>query len=605
MPGVTHSDPLVTITIEKYKDKLNAYSDELVTLNISKQESHRKIDFLRRNLKTIEFELQNLSDKKNELLKELNSVKVTASLLDARVKDLTQAIDDLNHSIHQLENQPRIPSFQSTRRNSFLRSMDQTVPWVELIALIEPHYAKLKDIEDEQEIQRMLRVYLIQHWFKLTPKALEENLHDSLSMRDFVGTLRDSQSLPDRLSIESFIHFLNVNELDKVILTKVQEKLILKGLTVSNGKIIDASLSKLSDVKLVPSDQPSSPDISLSPIKVTKPTELTRPTTSSSLTPLVNNSPNLSPNLATTVNTVTTPVSGSVSGSSTTPLPPAKPLAPKIIKNKLSFFDYLSTYGEPKKLITDIVTEFHALVVEKKETRHYLFNANIDNLIADQNNFVSYIFPKERISQSNPIAQTAPPTMRIAISTFDEIANMLTYLLVDHYKVERKTAPTAAAHILELIEETRCQIEDTNQTVWKPIELKASLIERFFSMKGFICRSTSASEISILGGLEFPLSVLIDASARCIVLKAVCKANDWANLDDITSLKDTLNEKVSSLNFDVNVIDEKPILTTQYCVPYSRGVPNRLLLKVCQSFAGAIAKGLEIDETNLMVKPST
>ncbi len=602
MPGVTHSDPLVTITIEKYKDELSAYSDELITLNISKQESHRKIDFLRRNLKTIESELQNLSDKKNEILKELNSVKVTASLLDARAKDLTHAIDDLNHSIHQLENQPHKPSFKSTRRNSFLRSMDQTVPWVELIALIEPHYVKLKAIEDEHEISRMLRAYLIQHWFKLSPKGLEENLHDSLSMRDFVGNISDSQSLPDRFTIERFTQFLNANGLDKIILTKVQEKLILKGLTVSNGKLIDASLSNLSDVKLVPPDQPRSPAGSLSPNGVSKPTEFTRPATSTPLTPLEKNSPNSYPTLATTV---TTTGSGSGSGSSATPLPPAKPLEPKVIKNKFSFFDYLSTYGEPKKLITDIVTQFHELVVEKKETRHYLFNANIDNLIADQNNFVSYIFPKERISQSNPIVQTAPPTMRIAISTFDEIANMLTYLLVDNYKVERKTAPTAAAHILELVEETRCQIEDTNQTVWKPIELKASLIEQFFSMKGFICRSTSPTEITILGGLEFPLSVLIDASSRCLVLKAVCKANDWATLDDITSLKDTLNEKVTALNFDVNVIDQKPVLTTQYFVPYVRGVPNRLLFKVCKSFAVAIAKGLKIDETDLMVKPST
>ncbi len=600
MPGVTHSDPLVTITIEKYKDELSAYSDELITLNISKQESHRKIDFLRRNLKTIESELQNLSDKKNEILKELNSVKVTASLLDARAKDLTQAIDDLNHSIHQLENQPHKPSFKSTRRNSFLRSMDQTVPWVELIALIEPHYVKLKAIEDEHEISRMLRAYLIQHWFKLSPKGLEENLHDSLSMRDFVGNIADSQSLPDRFTIERFTQFLNANGLDKIILTKVQEKLILKGLTVSNGKLIDASLSNLSDVKLVPPDQPRSPAGSLSPNGVSKPTEFIWPATSTPLTPLENNSHNSYPTLATTVTTT-----GSGSGSSATPLLPAKPVAPKVIKNKFSFFDYLSTYGEPKKLITDIVTQFHELVVEKKETRHYLFNANIDNLIADQNNFVSYIFPKERISQSNPIVQTAPPTMRIAISTFDEIANMLTYLLVDNYKVERKTAPTAAAHILELVEETRCQIEDTNQTVWKPIELKASLIEQFFSMKGFICRSTSPTEIAILGGLEFPLSVLIDASSRCLVLKAVCKANDWATLDDITSLKDTLNEKVTALNFDVNVIDQKPVLTTQYFVPYGRGVPNRLLFKVCKSFAVAIAKGLEIDETDLMVKPST
>ena len=59
------------------------------------------------------------------------------------------------------------------------------------------------------------------------------------------------------------------------------------------------------------------------------------------------------------------------------------------------------------------------------------------------------------------------------------------------------------------------------------------------------------------------------------------------------------------MNFDVNVIDQKPVLTTQYFVPYGRGVPTRLLFKVCKSFAVAIAKGLEIDETDLMVKPST
>ena len=539
MSAIQFSDPMVLLEIEKNREKLSTYTEDLDSLEFSKQENDSKTSTLQRKLKNIEADIAVLVERKNGVLKDLNDLKVTGNLLNARARDLSESIKDLESMIYKLENQPIEKSSKTTRRGAFLRRMDHVLPWPELKKLVEPNFTSTKSSSDPNEIEQMLRIYFLQQWFNLSNIALEETLYDSMSMRDFVGAHSKSQQLPDHEAIDQFRKMLEVTKLDKMLQVKMQTYLKQNGLLLSVGSIIDASVTSM--------PKPVQP----------KPEELK-----------------------------------------------GKPVAP-VKKNKYSFMDYLATYGEPKKLITEIVTEFHGLVVEKKETRHYLFNANIDNIISDQIHFVSYVFPKERITQSNPIVQTAPKAMRVAISTFDEIANMLSFLLIDYFRFERKSSPTAAAHIIELVEETRCQIEDTNQTVWKPIELKADLLENFFSMQGFISRSVSEQEVALVGGLDFPINVIIDRTTRNLVLKATCKANDWASLGDLEVIKDTLNEGVKALNFEVAVIDLKPVLVTEYYLPYNRGVPNRMLYKVCKSFATAIAAGLALDEANLMVKPST
>ena len=82
----------------------------------------------------------------------------------------------------------------------------------------------------------------------------------------------------------------------------------------------------------------------------------------------------------------------------------------------------------------------------------------------------------------------------------------------------------------------------------------------------------------------------------------MCKANDWSNLDEIQTFANELNEKTPALHFEVEIVNLKPVMTTEYYLPYRRGVPHRLLLKVCKAFTLAIAKCLEQDERNLMVK---
>ena len=570
MSETKHSKTQQNQSLDSSKKKLLTLSGELNSLNSSKLEINTKIEFLQNNLSEINLELQELSLKKNNILKDLHTYRTNASILENRGLELLAEIEKINNSNPSSDNKPLAQLSKTTQRGSFLQRMDLSISWDELKALVEPKYIKFKKNTSTPELSELIRIYLVRHWFSLNLQNLEETLNDSLSMRNFVSMSPGSSAVVSQPLIESFIHFLDSTDLGKSVIDQVNAQLRLRGLKVTNGNVIDAALGAES-------------------------TLLVQDTSSKNSTKVNNTSgANVSNSITATTTSSLQPQNSNVT--------PSKSITTR--KNKLSFLDYLITYGDPKKLTADIITEFHALVVEKKETRHYLFNANIDNLISDQINFMSYVFPKERISHTNPIIQTAPPNMRVSIGTFDEIANILTYLLIDHFKMERITAPTAAAHILELVEETRCQIEDTNLTVWKPIELRASLINQFFSKKGFICRTISPTEITVLGGFEFPLNILIEPSSKSIILKAVCKANDWASIDDVSTLKETLNSKINSLSFEVNLLDQKPVLTTQYYLPYVKGVPNRLLHKVCQSFTNAIFKGLSIDDNDLIVKPS-
>ena len=77
---------------------------------------------------------------------------------------------------------------KTTRKEQFLNDMDRIIPWKELTALIEPFYPKPKRAGRRPiGLERMLRLYFLQHWFQLSDPGAEEALYDSRSLRQFVG----------------------------------------------------------------------------------------------------------------------------------------------------------------------------------------------------------------------------------------------------------------------------------------------------------------------------------------------------------------------------------------------------------------------------------
>jgi hypothetical protein len=84
-----------------------------------------------------------------------------------------------------------------TRRDGFLDTMNTTVPWAELSAMIEPHYPKRGNGCPSIGLERMLRIHFVQHWFNLADFACAEALYESSSLRRFVGIDLGWEAMPD------------------------------------------------------------------------------------------------------------------------------------------------------------------------------------------------------------------------------------------------------------------------------------------------------------------------------------------------------------------------------------------------------------------------
>lgn len=131
---------------------------------------------------------------------------------------------------------------KTTRRAAFLSEMDRVVPWSALCALIEPVYPKAGNGRPPIGLERMLRISFLQNWFNLSDPAVEEALYDSLSMREFVGIDLGRESAPDETTVCKFRHLLEQHELGKRLFEEVGRHLQNKGLKVSTGTIVDATI---------------------------------------------------------------------------------------------------------------------------------------------------------------------------------------------------------------------------------------------------------------------------------------------------------------------------------------------------------------------------
>jgi len=129
-----------------------------------------------------------------------------------------------------------------TKREKFLAEMERVVPWKELYALIDPFYPKAGKGRPPVGLERMLRIHFLQSWFNLSDPGAEEALYDMESLRRFIGIDLGNEPVPDETTICKFRHLLEANDLGERIFQEVNAHLEEKGLKLSEGTIMDATI---------------------------------------------------------------------------------------------------------------------------------------------------------------------------------------------------------------------------------------------------------------------------------------------------------------------------------------------------------------------------
>jgi IS5 family transposase len=131
---------------------------------------------------------------------------------------------------------------KTTREAAFQAEMERVVPWSAACGLIEPFYPKPGNGRPPVGVERMLRRYFLQQWFNLWDPAVEEALYDSRAMRDFVGIDLGREPVPDETTVCRFRHLLEAHDLGRRLFDEVQRHLAAKGLKVTTGTIVDATI---------------------------------------------------------------------------------------------------------------------------------------------------------------------------------------------------------------------------------------------------------------------------------------------------------------------------------------------------------------------------
>jgi IS5 family transposase len=131
---------------------------------------------------------------------------------------------------------------RTTKREEFLRIMNEIIPWDEWVAYIVPYYPKGERGRPPMGIEKMLRMYLLQCWFSLSDEGLEDAIYDSYAMRSFMGINFLDEQAPDATTLLKFRHLLEKHNIGKVFFDAIARTLAKGGHIMRGGSIVDATL---------------------------------------------------------------------------------------------------------------------------------------------------------------------------------------------------------------------------------------------------------------------------------------------------------------------------------------------------------------------------
>lgn len=132
---------------------------------------------------------------------------------------------------------------KKTRKERFLEEMGQVIPWQALAEALTPYYPNPQGAGRRPiGLERMLRIYFMQHWYNLSDPAMEEALYDSRAMREFAGIDLGNEAAPDESTILQFRHLMEARDFGAELLQLVNVHLAEKGLKVARGTIVDATI---------------------------------------------------------------------------------------------------------------------------------------------------------------------------------------------------------------------------------------------------------------------------------------------------------------------------------------------------------------------------
>lgn len=130
-----------------------------------------------------------------------------------------------------------------TKREEFLDTMNEIIPWDEWVRLVEPYYPVSGNRGCQPKaIETMIRMYLLQSWFNLSDEGVEDAIYDSYAMKRFMGIDFIKEQVPDATTLCRFRKRLTENGIQQKIFGSIRRFMDEHGKIMHGGTIVDATI---------------------------------------------------------------------------------------------------------------------------------------------------------------------------------------------------------------------------------------------------------------------------------------------------------------------------------------------------------------------------
>jgi len=129
----------------------------------------------------------------------------------------------------------------ATKKKEFLAQMERIIPWKEWLELIKPYYYKGERGNKPYDLEKMLRIYLVQNLYDLSDMATMTEVIDSRAFSKFCG-VDSSNQVPDGDTIGRFRALLAEQGLQEKLFAQGVQLLTERGLILKKGTIVDSTI---------------------------------------------------------------------------------------------------------------------------------------------------------------------------------------------------------------------------------------------------------------------------------------------------------------------------------------------------------------------------
>jgi hypothetical protein len=248
----------------------------------------------------------------------------------------------------------------------------------------------------------------------------------------------------------------------------------------------------------------------------------------------------------------------------------------------------------------NIVKKFYEYVVDKRDIKHFFFGINLDRILEDQFLYLPLIVRKPKRYYKETVMQTAPSGIQIKVPQFDEICFVMRMLL-EQEGYPKNLIPMAATNMIEIMEETRAQIADSEVKVWKPLEIDKELISDFYNKNRTDARIEKNGDVYISSGLPTPTwTRVVPDKTKIIFIAQAFSAGQSTPIETFNHFCHDLNAKIDYIHFHARESNMGPVMFARHEMNYAAGLPSRMFMRAMRVFASNFESGVRLDLNQIL-----